>query len=311
MRVNLDISSTAPAGSASSTSSSSSSRKGKSKSNREKKKEAAEEKDTMDDLSLDTMFGVKGKNVVVTGGSRGIGYMIASCFVQQGCNVFIFSRKPDHEAADALTQKGPGKCYSMVCDVADAQAIETVAKEVQAKVGDAGIHCLVNNSGATWGASFYDVTLASFEKLVNVNLTGLFFVSQAFGPMLEAAGSVEDPARIINIASIDGLHTPVFEEYAYGATKAGVIHMTRLMASSLAPKNITVNSISPGLFPSKMGDQVLKGAGDAVTHAIPMKRAGRPCDIAAAALYFASPSGSYCTGSNLVIDGGITSSPKL
>mmetsp|Transcript_16742 Transcript_16742/g.32568 ORF Transcript_16742/g.32568 Transcript_16742/m.32568 type:complete len:267 (+) Transcript_16742:182-982(+) len=263
------------------------------------------------DLSLKALFGVEGKNVVVTGGSRGVGYMMASGFVQQGCNVFIFSRKPDHEAAEALTKKGPGKCYSMVCDVADMNAIAKVVKEVEAVVGDQGIHCLINNSGATWGEAFDTTSRASFDKLVNVNLTGLFFTTQAFGPLLEKTGTKDDPARVINIASIDGINTPAFEEYAYSATKAGVIHMTRVMAGYLAYKNITFNSISPGLFPSKMGDQVLKGAGDKAVNNIPFKRFGRPTDIAAAALFLAGPGGAYTTGANIIVDGGLTAAPRM
>ncbi|CAK8995233.1 Rhamnolipids biosynthesis 3-oxoacyl-[acyl-carrier-protein] reductase (3-ketoacyl-acyl carrier protein reductase) [Durusdinium trenchii] len=266
----------------------------------------------MVDFSLEALFGVKGKNVVITGGSKGIGYMLASAFVQQGCQVFIFSRKPDEAAAKALNDQGPGKCTSYACDVADQDAIQRVKAQVESEIGDQGLHCLINNSGAVWAESFDTTSKSSFDKLMNVNVTGLFFVTQAFGPMLEKAASKEDPSRVINIASIDGLGIPTFEEYAYTASKAAVLHLTRALAGHNTHKHITFNCISPGLFPSKMGDQVLKVAGDEVLEqSIPMGRAGRPQEIAAAALFLAGPGGTYTTGANIVIDGGMLVKPRM
>jgi NAD(P)-dependent dehydrogenase (short-subunit alcohol dehydrogenase family) len=257
------------------------------------------------DLSLNALFGVKNKCVVVTGGSKGIGLMIASGFVQNGARVYIFSRNPATEIAAALSEKGPGVCVSMTCDVSDRAQIDAVVAQVSAKESG-GVHVLVNNSGATWGSSFDETPRKSWDKLNAVNVVGLFECSQAFMPLLEKTASVESPARIINIASIDGIHTPAIEEYAYAATKAGVLHLTRVMAGYLSKRNVTCNSISPGLFPSKMGSQVLDVLGEElVNKSIPLGRAGRPSDIASASLFLAGQGGAYTTGANIVIDGGV------
>jgi len=272
---------------------------------------AASGANAVDDLGLEALFGMKGKNVVVTGGSKGIGLMIAAAFVQAGCQVFIFSRKPDEAAAASLQARGPGTCRAMACDVLDDVAIKRVAAEIdQACPG--GIHCLVNNSGAVWGEPFESTPKSSFDKLLGVNVTGLFMVTQALGPALERAATEADPARVINIASIDGLGVPTFEEYAYSASKAAVLHMNRVMAGHLASKHITFNCISPGLFPSKMGDQVINLAGlDTLKGSIPLGRPGCARDIAGAAMYLAGPSGAYTTGANIVIDGGMLVKPRM
>jgi len=269
----------------------------------------------MEDLSLEALFGIEGKNVVVSGGSKGIGSMLAAGFVQQGCNVFIFSRKPEFGAAKTLNELGKGKCWAFACDVSKQEAIESVVSEVSNVLKKEGlpqkIDVLVNNSGAVWADPFLKTSRQSFDKLVNVNLTGLFFVCQAFGKMLMAAGTKTQPSRIINIASIDGISTPSFEEYAYAATKSAVIHLTNVMAGNLAKRNITVNAISPGLFPSKMGDQVLTAGGPEVTKSIPLGRAGMAQDIFSACLFLAGPGGAYTTGANIVVDGGMNSKPRL
>mmetsp|Transcript_14477 Transcript_14477/g.25949 ORF Transcript_14477/g.25949 Transcript_14477/m.25949 type:complete len:266 (+) Transcript_14477:111-908(+) len=265
----------------------------------------------MEDLSVQRLFGLENKNVVVTGGSKGIGYMLASAYVQAGCNVFIFSRKPDEEAAKRLTDKGPGKCTSLVCDVADQKGIQEVAQIVE-KLCPEGVHVLVNNSGAVWAAPFESTSRASFDKIMNVNVTGLFMVTQAFGPLLKKTATKEDPARVINIASIDGMSVPTFEEYAYSASKAAVIQLTKVLAGHLSKKHITVNAISPGLFPSKMGDQVLKAANEeSVAALIPLGRPGTAKEIAGAALFFSGAAGTYTTGANLHIDGGILAKPRM
>lgn len=230
----------------------------------------------MDDLSLESLFGnLSGKNVVITGGSKGVGLMIAAGFAQQNANVYILSRKPDDEATARLNSMGKGVCKGFACDVANHDAIKSFAETLAREVGDKGVYCLINNSGAVWAEGFDTTTKQSFDKLMNVNVTGLFFMSQALAPLLDLAANESNPARIINIASIDGMGVPTFEEYAYAASKAAVIHMTRVMAGNLAQRHITCNSISPGLFPSKMGDQVLNAGGeDIVKFSIPMGRAG-------------------------------------
>ena len=264
-----------------------------------------------DDLSMSALFGLRGKNVVVTGGSKGVGYMISSGFVQAGCNVFIFSRKPDHGAAARLTAKGPGICKSYACDVGSIDAIEQVAAEVNNELGSTGLHILVNNSGAVWAEALEDTTKQSFDKIMGVNVSGVFFVTQAFLPAMHRAATEQDPARIINIASVDGLTVPTFEEYAYAASKSGVIHLSKTIAGHQAHNHITCNCISPGLFPSKMGDQVLMHGEDIAKNAIPLGRAGRAKDIVGACILLAGPSGSYTTGANLTIDGGVTVKPRM
>jgi len=254
---------------------------------------------------------MKGKNVVVTGGSKGIGLMLAAGFVQQGCNVFIFSRKTDQAAADALNKVGPGKCTALSCDVVDEAAVVAVAASVKAACPN-GIHVLVNNSGATWGESIETTKRESFDKIMNVNVNSLFFITQAFLPMLEQTAVHGDPARVINIASIDGHQVPQLETYAYAASKAGVIHLNNVLAGNLSPRNITCNCISPGLFPSKMGNQVLKfGGEDVIKYGIPLGRMGAPKDIFSAALFFAGPGGAFTTGADIVIDGGVCAKPRM
>jgi NAD(P)-dependent dehydrogenase (short-subunit alcohol dehydrogenase family) len=174
-----------------------------------------------EDLSIGRLFGVAGKVIVVTGGSKGIGLMIASGFVQNGARVYIFSRKPAMEAATALSARGPGSCVALQCDVADRAQIDVVAAQVGA-AEPGGVHCLVNNSGATWGEPFDTTPKKSWDKLNAVNVVGLFETTQAFMPLLERSIADDDTgssARVINIASIDGMRTPQIEEYAYTATK--------------------------------------------------------------------------------------------
>ena len=176
-----------------------------------------------EDLSIGRLFGVAGKVIVVTGGSKGIGLMIASGFVQNGARVYIFSRKPAMEAAAALSARGPGSCVALQCDVADRAQIDAVAAQVGA-AEPGGVHCLVNNSGATWGEPFDTTPKKSWDKLNAVNVVGLFETTQAFMPLLErsiADDGAGASARVINIASIDGMRTPQIEEYAYTATKVG------------------------------------------------------------------------------------------
>ena len=270
----------------------------------------AQEMSFSQDLTVSNLFSVAGKVCVVTGGSKGVGLMITSGLVQNGATVYSFSRKPDHATAEKLTAMGPGKCISMACDVTQREQLDAVFAEISAR--EDAVHLLVNNSGATWGASFAETPRKSWEKLFAVNVTGLFECSQVFCPLLEKGALPGRPATIINIGSIDGLSIPQIEEYAYTASKAAVIHLTKQMAAYLAPKNLTVNCISPGLFPSKMGDAVVGFVSPEVLNgSIPLGRHGHPSDIASAVLFLAGVGGAYTTGSNIVIDGGILIKPRL
>ena len=212
--------------------------------------------------------------------------------------------------AAELTERGPGTCTAMACDISSREAIDRVVADVASAVDS--IHLLVNNSGATWGASFEETPRLSFDKLLAVNLVGLFECSQAFIGLLENGATAEAPASIINIASIDGMQVAGLEEYAYTSSKAAVIHLTKQMAGYLAPKHVTVNTISPGLFPSKMGSQVLQFvAPEMIAKSIPLRRPGMPSDVAGAVLFLAGAAGRYTTGANIVIDGGVLVKPNL
>ena len=167
------------------------------------------------------------------------------------------------------------------------------------------MHVLVNNAGATWGAPLADYPAAAWDKVVDLNLKAPFFLTRAFLPLLEGAGTDEDPARIINVGSIDGLRVPPFPTYAYSASKAGLHHMTRVLARELGPRRITVNAVAPGPFESKMMAATLKTLGDAIADAAPLKRIGRPDDMAGVAIYLASRAGAYVTGAVIPVDGGI------
>ena len=249
------------------------------------------------------LFDLSGKTAVVTGGSRGIGLMIARGLLQAGARVYISSRKADAcaEAAEELSEYGP--VHAIPADVSAEPTCLRLAAEVGER--EQAVHVLVNNAGATWGAPLADYPAAAWDKVVDLNLKAPFFLTRAFLPLLEAAGTDEDPARIINIGSIDGLRVPPFPTYAYSASKAGLHQMTRVLARELGPRRITVNAVAPGPFESKMMAATLKAMGEAIADAAPLRRIGRPDDMAGVAIYLASRAGAYVTGAVIPVDGGI------
>jgi NAD(P)-dependent dehydrogenase (short-subunit alcohol dehydrogenase family) len=249
------------------------------------------------------LFDLSGKTAVVTGGSRGIGLMMARGLLQAGARVYISSRKADACAAavQELSRYGPVQAFP-----ADLSA-EPECLRLGAEVGERerAVNVLVNNAGATWGAPLEDYPAAAWDKVVDLNLKTPFFLTRAFLPLLEAAGTDEDPARVINIGSIDGLRVPPFPTYAYSASKAGLHQMTRVLARELGPRRITVNAVAPGPFESKMMAATLETFGDAIADAAPLKRIGRPDDMAGVAVYLSSRAGAYVTGAVIPVDGGI------
>jgi NAD(P)-dependent dehydrogenase (short-subunit alcohol dehydrogenase family) len=249
------------------------------------------------------LFDLSGKTAVVTGGSRGIGLMIARGLLQAGARVYISSRKVDAcaEAAEELSEYGP--VHAIPADLSAEPECLRLATEVGEH--EQGVNVLVNNAGATWGAPLEDYPAAAWDKVVDLNLKAPFFLTRAFLPLLEAAGTDEDPARIINVGSIDGLRVPPFPTYAYSASKAGLHHMTRVLARELGPRRITVNAVAPGPFESKMMAATLKAMGDTIADAAPLRRIGRPDDMAGVAIYLASRAGAYVTGAVIPVDGGI------
>jgi len=252
------------------------------------------------------LFSVAGKVAVVTGGSRGIGKMIAGGLVRAGCRVYISARKAEACDATAAELSAFGECTSVPLDLTADGGAEALVEAVTER--EDRLHILVNNAGATWGAPLAEYPLAAFDKLWNVNVKALFALTVAILPLLRAAATAADPARVINIGSIDGLGVPTLESYAYSTTKAGVHMLTRHLASRLAAESITVNAIAPGPFDSKMmafalDDPQMRAA---IAAGVPLGRVGEPDDMAGAAIFLASRAGRYLTGAVIPVDGGLS-----
>ena len=245
---------------------------------------------------------MQGKVVLVTGGSRGIGEMIARGFVEAGAKVYISSRKADVGDALARELSQSGTCTSLPADLSTETGCQGLASELSLR--EQHLDVLVNNAGATWGAPMAEYDEAAWERVLALNVKGIFHMTKFLRSLLEANGTAVNPSRVINIGSIDGLHVPAMETFAYSASKAAVHQLTRHLAKFLAP-NVTVNAIAPGPFESKMMRSTLDAFGDAIADAAPMKRIGRPSDMAGAAIFLASPAASYITGVILPVDGGI------
>jgi NAD(P)-dependent dehydrogenase (short-subunit alcohol dehydrogenase family) len=249
------------------------------------------------------LFSVEGKVVLVTGGSRGIGHMIARGFVENGARVYITARKAEacREAAAELAKHG--HCVAIPADVSSEAEARRLAETFAAQ--EPALHVLVNNAGANWGAPLAEFPDSAWDKVLAVNLKAVFHLTRALLPQLEKAASAADPARVINIGSVDGLHVPDLETYAYSTSKAAVHHLTRVLAKKLAPRHITVNAVAPGPFESKMMAQTLRDFGELIVKACPLRRIGEPEDMAGIAIYLASRAGAYVTGAVIPVDGGI------
>jgi len=250
------------------------------------------------------LFDVGGKAVLVTGGSSGIGRMIAQGFVENGARVTISSRKADVCEVVAAELSKLGSCVALPADLSTEAGCIGLARELAER--EPALHVLVNNAGAAWGAPLEEYPDAAWDKVLALNVKSVFHLTRALLPQLEAAASEEDPARVINIGSVDGIQVPLLETYAYSSSKAAVHHLTRVLARRLAPKHITVNAIAPGPFESKMMAATLERFGDALRDTVPLRRIGRPEDMAGVAIFLASQAGAYLTGAVVPVDGGIS-----
>jgi NAD(P)-dependent dehydrogenase (short-subunit alcohol dehydrogenase family) len=252
---------------------------------------------------MKNLFDVSGKVALVTGGSRGIGEMIAEGYVANGVKTYISARKADACDATAARLSEQGECISIPGDLSTMEGIQALADEIKSR--ESQLDILVNNAGATWGAPLEEFPEAAWDKVMDINVKGPFFLTQVLLPLLEASASQEDPARIINIGSVDGLNVNRLPTFSYGPSKAAVHHLTRTLASHLADRFITANAIAPGPFPSKMTTGIAKKFGDKIAAGVPLKRWGEPADMAGAAIFLASKAGSYVDGVILPVDGGI------
>jgi NAD(P)-dependent dehydrogenase (short-subunit alcohol dehydrogenase family) len=255
---------------------------------------------------MSDLFDVSGRTALVTGGSRGIGLMIARGLVHAGARVIVSSRKSADVEAAARELAALGDCHAIPADISTPQSAQALAAAVRERFPSLDI--LVNNAGAAWGAPLEEFPASGWQKVLATNVEGVFHLTVALLPQLRAAATVDDPARVINIGSIDGLRTPVVENYSYSASKAAVHMLTRHLAKRLAGEHITVNAIAPGPFESKMMAHVLDNpeTRELVEQNVPLGRIGRPDDVAGLTLFLASRAGAYVTGAVIPLDGGIT-----
>jgi NAD(P)-dependent dehydrogenase (short-subunit alcohol dehydrogenase family) len=254
------------------------------------------------------LFSVAGKTALVTGGSRGIGLMIARGLVDAGARVYISSRKAAVGEEVAAELSKTGFCVSIPADLGVPEEAERLAAEVQAR--EPSLDILVNNAGAVWAAPLGEFPVKGWDKVLDVNLRGVFLLTQALVPALVAAGKPGDPARVINIGSVDGIRAPGSmpgdeETYSYVASKAAVHHLTAVLAKRLGPRGVTVNAIAPGPFDTKMLAYTLAAHRDAIVAASPLGRIGEPDDIVGTVIFLSSRAGAYVNGIVIPLDGGM------
>jgi NAD(P)-dependent dehydrogenase (short-subunit alcohol dehydrogenase family) len=255
---------------------------------------------------MSDLFDVSGKTALVTGGSRGIGMMIARGLLQAGAHVIVSSRKNADVEAAAQELSAFGDCHAIPANISTQKGAQELASATRERFPSLDI--LVNNAGAAWGAPLEEFPELGWQKVMSTNVEGMFHLTVALLPELRAASSAEDPARVINIGSINGLQPPPVENYSYSASKAAVHMLTRHLAKRLAPEHVTVNAIAPGPFQTKMLAYALDDPEmrQALESGVPLGRLGRPDDVAGLTLLLASRAGAYMTGTVIPLDGGIT-----
>lgn len=253
-------------------------------------------------LQINDLFSIDGKVALVTGGSRGIGYMIAEGYVSNGVKTYISSRKKAvcDAAAEELSKIGP--CISVPADLSTNEGREKLVQVLNEN--EDSLDILVNNAGAAWGAPFEDYPELGYDKTMDINVKAIFMLTRDLLPLLEKNASTANPARVINIGSMDAIKVPRIDNFAYGPSKAAVHYLTRVLAVRIADRGITVNAIAPGLFRSKMTDWVLDNFQSEFEATNPLGRIGAPADLAGLAIYLASPAAAYVNGVVIPVDGG-------
>ena len=262
---------------------------------------------------MKNLFSIEGKVALVTGGSGGIGEMIAAGFLANGAKVYISSRKAEvcDATAKRLQEEYGGACISVPADLSNLDGINELANTISSQDS---LDILVNNAGASWGEPIDEYSELGWDKVMDTNVKGVFFLTQKLLPLLRESGNSDDPSRVINIGSIDGIKTGLFDAFSYGPSKAALHHLTRVLAASLVRENIIVNAIAPGPFPTWMLSTGVGGGGDIdidwseVGNNNPRGRVGTPEDIAGLAIFLSSRAGAYTVGQTITCDGGVVAS---
>jgi len=263
-------------------------------------------------MQLNDLFSIKGKTALVTGGSRGIGEMIAAGFLANGAKVYISARKADVCAATAnrLSEAYDGECIALTADLSQLAGVESLTKQLSER--ESTLDILVNNAGASWGAPLELFPEVGWDKVMDTNVKGVFFLTQKLLPLLRQAASAASPARVINIGSVDGIKAATFDSFSYGASKAAVHHLTRFMAAHLTKEHILFNAIAPGPFPTWMLSTGVGFGGETenvdwqlVGEHNPSGRVGTAQDIAGLAIFLCSRAGEYVVGQTIACDGGV------
>lgn len=252
----------------------------------------------------DPLFDIAGKTALVTGGTSGIGLMIAKGLAARGVRTYVSGRDGARtaEVAAGIAAETGGVCIGLAADLGTREGPQALADALAAK--EARLDLLVNNAGANAPGSLAAMTTDDWDMVLDVNVRAAFFLTQALLPLLKASASAADPARVVNLGSIGGLHVPNWEAHAYGASKAAIHHLTRSLAKALGPDRITVNAIAPGPFPSRLTDTNSEAVKKSVATYIPLGRPGEADDVVGAVTFLASRAGAYVNGHTIPLDGG-------
>ena len=256
-------------------------------------------------MDINSLFNLQGKTAVVTGGSRGIGEMITAAFLANGVKTYITARKAPAliDKASELTDKFGGECIAVPCDLSTNGGIHEFVSELQSK--ETSLDILINNAGAAWAEPLMEYSESGWDKVMDLNVKSLFFLTQQLTPMLAKNASFENPSKVVNIGSIDGINTAAFESFAYSASKAAVHHLTKVLAARLIKEKIVVNAIAPGPFPSNMLGPAVAHDYSIIAANNPSQRVGTPEDIGGLAVFLCSRAGNYTVGETITCDGGL------